>query len=1120
MLEQIRLPKYPLIAIGYLVLGLSIALTWYDPGNYFARGDNYPKIGASDVFLQQFHLWSEEHFGYFNPNSTVIYVWGFWAFVELLAGSSGGQVLFYGILLGGAMFFNHTLVMRLVRNRLAAIISSLFYIFNFFLVYSGLNMSVMFAFFLTPLILFLYANIISRMREGAKYTRETIIFALVSSLSIPIIYLNSGLLYVVLMTFFSFVGFFVITGSGIRKKIVTNLLVSALIVSPLLSWFVYVNYMYLTSENASYDFVRDEDWTWTHRRLTLENVLQLDGAWAFGKNYWAESFVDWYDSPVIMTMSYIPIALVSVTIATAIVLRSSHRAMLVLCGLAIGGIILFLVGSTGTIGKIVYSVLPFSFVLREPYTKLMLPLILFMSIVIGFSIRSILNWARLYPSDLGKSESRKKPPKPKSIRVIGLVLIVTLITSILSNGTPLLGKNRLESMLIPNYQEVLKIHVSPPDYWTEASNWINQQEGDWKVLFTPNDDYYLMPYDWGYYGVDFLPMYIKKQVIMQYYTYLTPQETLDSVGEIYEAVSNNDTSSFKLLLQLHNVKYIIQRNDILHEYSNRPILAPETVSSFLESQDSIVKVRQFGKLDVYEFKKPFSTASNVIKLEKTGIEYSFDASTEGWQIDSENLQHIELGKESVDGRSLLVQLVAEPQEWAKIGSAKIVPHQNSLYAWKLSLRAEDAHELQFKVAEYDRNGQLVNIKNLTAVSDSTFDWRELIMPYVADNPSLGLVQLQIWHGWHTNKPLPNKVWIDNVILYEKFDIYGVDSSDNVNELRQVKVDPAKYLVSFVAHNSSLLVLNQGYDPYWRANLKDEQVKSKRVYGLFNGFEINGSGPREIAIEFGPTETFNGMFYMSMFLSLAYVSIAIRPSALRRLAAGSKLFKNVLAKSWRLTVVGGIILIIVSYLVSSYLMIGSPVHQFKFNGDTQDSGKLEVDAINYGAIFSQGKSDLAISLNGIDNQVILNNTSVAQIDREITISMWIMSYVPKGNAHSILVTKGESPNPIQGYSLRFGYGNDLRFMVGDGEKSGGTDPILVEQFPAYVVATYDGRSANLYVNGELRSSKAIILNDIDSSAQLGIGGNSEAGGKYFEGIIDDVNIYAKALDPIQVRIFAP
>src|SRR5690606_27074193 len=130
-------------------------------------------------------------------------------------------------------------------------------------------------------------------------------------------------------------------------------------------------------------------------------------------------------------------------------------------------------------------------------------------------------------------------------------------------------------------------------------------------------------------------------------------------------------------------------------------------------------------------------------------------------------------------------------------------------------------------------------------------------------------------------------------------------------------------------------------------------------------------------------------------------------------------KNVLQKRSKLLVLGALATVILLIPVFSFAGIGSPIHHYGFSGNTVDTGKGGNDGINYGATFVQGKIGYALSFDGVDDYVEIQHSSTTELD-QITISALVQSYTPKGNMHSIIVTKGNHPNPIQGYSLRFGY----------------------------------------------------------------------------------------------------
>src|SRR5262249_52367666 len=67
---------------------------------------------------------------------------------------------------------------------------------------------------------------------------------------------------------------------------------------------------------------------------------------------------------------------------------------------------------------------------------------------------------------------------------------------------------------------------------------------------------------------------------------------------------------------------------------------------------------------------------------------------------------------------------------------------------------------------------------------------------------------------------------------------------------------------------------------------------------------------------------------------------------------------------------------------------------------------------------------------------------------------------------------------------------------------------------HVAATYDGSLVRLYVNGNQVSSQSCVGSIITSSGVLRIGGNS-FWGEYFNGLIDEVRIYNRALSGSEI-----
>ncbi|MFC6527646.1 LamG domain-containing protein [Nonomuraea rubra] len=67
----------------------------------------------------------------------------------------------------------------------------------------------------------------------------------------------------------------------------------------------------------------------------------------------------------------------------------------------------------------------------------------------------------------------------------------------------------------------------------------------------------------------------------------------------------------------------------------------------------------------------------------------------------------------------------------------------------------------------------------------------------------------------------------------------------------------------------------------------------------------------------------------------------------------------------------------------------------------------------------------------------------------------------------------------------------------------------------MAATYDGTTLRLYVNGVLTSERTAGGPIRTDNGVLRIGGNS-LWGEYFNGLIDEVRIYNRALNAVQIQ----
>ncbi len=131
----------------------------------------------------------------------------------------------------------------------------------------------------------------------------------------------------------------------------------------------------------------------------------------------------------------------------------------------------------GSINRFLYENVPLMGLFREPVSKFTIIMLPFLALLVGFGSEKIANIkVRKINFHLSKV-------------FVSLLLIVIMLVSVY----PILQ----DSMNTNTGAIPFSSHVKVPDYWYQATDWVNNQHGDWKVLLTPLDDFYQIPYSWG-----------------------------------------------------------------------------------------------------------------------------------------------------------------------------------------------------------------------------------------------------------------------------------------------------------------------------------------------------------------------------------------------------------------------------------------------------------------------------------------------------------------------------------------------------------------------------------------------------------------------------------------------
>ena len=179
-----------------------------------------------------------------------------------------------------------------------------------------------------------------------------------------------------------------------------------------------------------------------------------------------------------------------------------------------------------------------------------------------------------------------------------------------------------------------------------------------------------------------------------------------------------------------------------------------------------------------------------------------------------------------------------------------------------------------------------------------------------------------------------------------------------------------------------------------------------------------------------------------------------------------------------------------------------------------SGKGNTGAITNATWTNNGRFGKALSFNGTNAWVSVPDSSSLDMTSGMTLEAWVYPQGSLGGWRTI-VMKEQSGSDV--YYIETVDGK----VVGDVSVGGNnyhiySDAAIPLNTWTHLAATYDGAYFRIYVNGSLATVQHSLAGSIKTSGSpLRIGGNS-IWGEYFQGLIDEVRVYNKALTASQIQ----
>jgi len=188
---------------------------------------------------------------------------------------------------------------------------------------------------------------------------------------------------------------------------------------------------------------------------------------------------------------------------------------------------------------------------------------------------------------------------------------------------------------------------------------------------------------------------------------------------------------------------------------------------------------------------------------------------------------------------------------------------------------------------------------------------------------------------------------------------------------------------------------------------------------------------------------------------------------------------------------------------------------QFQGYTTYDGTLNGD----GNEWTTGKYGYGIDFDGADDEVDLGNaTEITQEQTELTVSAWV-KWSGDTTSHQTIVSDGRMLGGECGFNFDIKNTGYLRFFIDDCTTWGG---IIQKDFTGYantwtyVTAVYNGTHNILYVNGNEFESGTSLNKIGQAKYNLRIGDIGNNAGYDFNGTMDEVRIWNRALTQSEIQ----
>ena len=178
-----------------------------------------------------------------------------------------------------------------------------------------------------------------------------------------------------------------------------------------------------------------------------------------------------------------------------------------------------------------------------------------------------------------------------------------------------------------------------------------------------------------------------------------------------------------------------------------------------------------------------------------------------------------------------------------------------------------------------------------------------------------------------------------------------------------------------------------------------------------------------------------------------------------------------------------------------------------------SGNSNTGTLQNGPVWAAGRNGGGLQFDGTNDMVAVNSSSSLNLTTGMTLEAWIYP-TSTSDTRDVLIKEGSNVDIYNLYARNWRGVPESNVHVGGSNRTAEGATLPVNTW-THLAGTYDGTTLRLFVNGTQVASTAVSGSISTSTGPLRIGGNL-MWGEYFQGSIDDVRVYNRALIVAEIQ----